>query len=306
VKAIRLGLLVSIVSTLLAGLYFIVYIYRWEMHRALIAGVVFLAGEIALATTLVLRRIETLRPLEPVVSNPLPQAEETLGAEARTADAVHSPDPPPKPGSPFPWLGADRFGVFVPILLGAGIIVSGVGWVVEHLARATSSGSGAGGRFERSLAAIAMPVAPLVGPAPIARRSPPPNEPPKLSMLGRVVVVLLIGSLVAVLLTLALLGRTRPDPPVAGTRSTLNLEVMTRNDLGVDVAARSLVEACHVWIPEHEVLELRATRAGHYVLVLEPALSDQASRRFLGCMNDGTLERVHAELGEHTRLDTAG
>ena len=111
-KAIKLGLLVSIVTTLLAGLYFVVYIYRWEMHRALIAGVVFLAGEIALATSLVLRRIETLRaPASEVARASAPEEDVDRGpVEVRAPTTSGAP-------APFPWLGADRFGVFVPILL---------------------------------------------------------------------------------------------------------------------------------------------------------------------------------------------
>lgn len=306
-KAIRLGLFVSIVSTLLAGLYFIVYIYRWEMHRALIAGTVFLAGEIALATTLVLRRIETLRPPEPAIAPSTP-TETTAAVDVPSEPAsgeVHAPEGS-RPARPLPWLGADRFGVFVPILLGAGTIVSGVGWVVEHLARMTTDESRSSGRFERNLAAIAVPTAPLVGAAPPASVTRTRASAPRLGTVGRVAVVLLIASLAIVLVTLALLGRTRPDPPVPGTRSIVTMEVLTRNGIDRDLAANSLWGACHVWIPQHELVEMRTTSPGHFVLTIEPSLSEQAERRLLGCLNDGTLEQVKAELGSHTRVAVPG
>jgi len=314
-KAIRLGLVVSIVTTLLAGLYFVVYIYRWEMHRALIAGVVFLAGEIALATSLVLRRIDVLRPVERAPEpSPAPEprgAVDVRGETASTGAPASAPAPPPapdgtKPAQPMPWLGADRFGVFVPILLGAGTIVSGIGWVVEHLARMTTDSSKPSGRFERSLAALAMPTAPLVGPVPVIHVRTKRPAAPRLGALGRMAVVLLVGSLAVVLLTLALLGRTRPDPPVPGTRSVVTMEVLTRNGIDVDLAARSLWEACHIWIPRHDLVDMRTTSPGHFVLTIDPSLSEQAERRLMGCLNDGTLEQVHAELGSHTRVEVPG
>lgn len=304
-KAIRLGLVVSIVTTLLAGLYFIVYIYRWEMHRALIAGVVFLAGEIALATTLLLRRLEATRSPEPVARVASVTRSEPAVPVADNSAQPNTPQAPPGAGQsqPFPWLGADRFGVFVPILLGAGTIVSGVGWVVEHLARASNSTT-RNGRFERRLALIAAPSTPLVGLAPEPVTASEPKAPtPRLGFIGRLTVALLIGGLVAVLLTLALLGRTRPDPPVAGTQSVLQMEVYTRNGIDVDLAARSLWGACNVMVPKHTLVDMRTTQPNHYVLTIDPALSEQAQRRLLGCLNDGVLEQVHADLGTLTHIE---
>ena len=48
----------------------------------------------------------------------------------------------------FAWLRPnDRFGVFVPVLMGAGVVMSGLAWLVERLARMT-----AGPVLERRLA----------------------------------------------------------------------------------------------------------------------------------------------------------
>jgi hypothetical protein len=64
----------------------------------------------------------------------------------------------PEPRKPFAWLTPDRTNVFVPVLLGAGVIMSAVAWVVEKLARAT-----AGTSMERGLALRLEPLAPPAG-----------------------------------------------------------------------------------------------------------------------------------------------
>jgi hypothetical protein len=288
-KALRVGLAISIVTTALAGLYFVVYLYRWEMHRALVSGVVFLAGEIALATSLVLRRIEQLRVVAPPAAVTTP---DDGGVTARETPAR------------LPWLGADRFGVFVPILLGAGAIVSGVAWVVEHLAKSTVT-AGSGDHLQQQYAALAPPTGGFLGPGPAA---PPdqlePPVPPPLGRLGQITVAMLVGGLVVALLTLALLGRSRSDPPTAGVRSVITFEVQTRNDLDVDLAARSLWEACHPSARTHRVIDLRRIEPHTYQLTLEPALGEQTERRVLGCLSDGTLEQVHADVQSHERVSS--
>jgi hypothetical protein len=64
----------------------------------------------------------------------------------------------PEPRNPFKWLSPDRSNVFVPVLLGAGVIVSGIAWLVERIARAT-----AGSSLERGLAVRLEPLAPPKG-----------------------------------------------------------------------------------------------------------------------------------------------
>lgn len=123
------------------ALYFFVYLWRWEWNRALIAGVLFVAAEVAMATSTILRRLhridERLQAPDPAVL-------------ARIREAA----PPAR--DHFEWLApkADRFGVFVPVLIGMGVVASGLAWLVERLARAT-----AGPALERGLAARLSPLA---------------------------------------------------------------------------------------------------------------------------------------------------
>jgi hypothetical protein len=130
-----IGLLALLVVMAAAGWYVFVYLHRWEWNRAIVSGVIFLAAEIALLGALVLerltrvmRRVEALdRPDERVTS---------ILREHR-----------PEPMRPFAWLERSHTNVFVPVLLGAGVVLSGLAWIVDRIARLT-----AGPSMERGLA----------------------------------------------------------------------------------------------------------------------------------------------------------
>ena len=123
------------------GLYFFVYLWRWEWNRAFIAGLLFVATEVAVATATVLNR---LRDIDGRLTSPDP------AVLARIRDAA----PPLR--NHFEWLSprSGRLGVFVPFLIGMGVVASGLAWLVERLARAT-----AGPALERGLAARLAPLA---------------------------------------------------------------------------------------------------------------------------------------------------
>jgi hypothetical protein len=123
------------------ALYFFVYLWRWEWNRALIAGVLFVAAEVAMASATVLSR---LRRMEDRMQAPDPAV---LARIRQTA-------PPAR--DHFEWLSpkSGRVGVFVPVLIGMGVVASGLAWLVERLARAT-----AGPALERGLAARLTPLA---------------------------------------------------------------------------------------------------------------------------------------------------
>jgi hypothetical protein len=130
VKANRIPSLLAVVVLAASGLYFFVYLWRWEWNRAVVAGVLFLAAEVGLATVLVLDRIRR------------------LGEQVRpeTLSRIHESAPPPR--DHFAWLRPkDQMGVFVPVLMGVGAVAAALAWAVERLARAT-----AGPVLERGLA----------------------------------------------------------------------------------------------------------------------------------------------------------
>ena len=152
----------GVVARLLGGvvlattaLYFFVYLWRWEWNRALIAGLLFVATEVAMAAGAILDR---LHRLSESVTSPDPAV---LARIRESAPPAHDH---------FEWLSpkSGRMGVFVPVLIGMGVVASGLAWLVERLARAT-----AGPVLERRLAGRLGPLA-----WPVGGLVPPPDDDP--------------------------------------------------------------------------------------------------------------------------------
>lgn len=141
-KTSRLPQLAAGVVLVASGVYIGVYLYRWEWNRALIAGMFFIIAEVGLGLALVLARLGRLE--EKAGS---PRHEELLGRIRETAPPAHDH---------FEWLrdGGDKMGVFVPVLMGAGVVASALAWLVEKLARATARPA-----LERGLASRLAPLA---------------------------------------------------------------------------------------------------------------------------------------------------
>lgn len=154
----RLGTGLALVTLAGSGIYLFVYLYRWEWNRALIAGMFLLAAEMVLATTAVLNRLRAMEAAgvataaaTPARGTPRPQVLARL----------HEAAPPAR--DHFAWMrpDAERLGVFVPILMGAGFVLSGLAWVVERLARSTAGPALEHGLAGR-LAVLSLPAEGLV------------------------------------------------------------------------------------------------------------------------------------------------
>jgi hypothetical protein len=124
----RLGLVIAGVTLAASGTYVFVYLYRWEWNRALISSALFIAAEVALVGMVLARRMKSIER----------QVDDLARADRRRiAGLLHESAPPPR--VTFDWLTRpERLGVFVPVLLGAGLILSALAWVVERLARLTA------------------------------------------------------------------------------------------------------------------------------------------------------------------------
>lgn len=133
------------IGTLLSGaLYMVVSLNRWEWNRALFFGLIVLIAEVGLATGLVLRK---LARLEYRASRPDPAVLKIL-RETR----------PPTPDR-FAWLrestGRD-LNVFITFLVGGGVLLSGMAWVVDKAASRSSNPMGEE-RLARQLDPISYP-----------------------------------------------------------------------------------------------------------------------------------------------------
>jgi hypothetical protein len=127
-------------------------LYRWEWTRALWMTIAFVAAEVALVAVIVLQR---LRELSERIGD-LDRADPMV--RARLAETRPATDH-------FAWLkeSATRTNVFVTVILGGGVILSGVLWVIDKLAGKSVSDSRER-RLAEQLAAIRFPSDGLVPP----------------------------------------------------------------------------------------------------------------------------------------------
>ncbi len=137
-RIFRLGGTVVLVAS---GIYFFVYLWRWEWNRAVVAGILFLAAEVGLSAAVILDRIRNL------------SFASGGGADPQVLARLKETAPPAR--NFFAWLSPRQghVGVFVPVLLGMGVVASALAAVVERLARSTAKPV-----MERGLAARLGPL----------------------------------------------------------------------------------------------------------------------------------------------------
>ncbi len=141
----KVAWLVGVITLLATGGYIFVYLYRWEWHRALVVAVLFVAAEVGMAAAVLYRRVGKLQ-------RHLDDERERREERKRTVDpaVVERLRTSAPRRDHFAWLAprAGRVGVFIPVLLGSGVVVSAMAWVVEHVAGRTAEPA-----MERGLAA---------------------------------------------------------------------------------------------------------------------------------------------------------
>lgn len=282
--------LVAGVVLILSGAYMMVYLYRWEWNRAIISGVFFVAAEVALATSMILRRLQRLERGGATALEPSP-----LVLDRIRSTPVDRPDP-------FAWLTprGDRLSVFIPVLLGAGAILSTVAYVVERVAEITAL-PGVDRRLATRLAVLNPPAGGLLGSrgstmGPAAGRGP-----------GRQPAVLAATTLaVAALVVVVWLGaqalleatQTRPDPADRPTRTTIEVSVAQRLTTDApDAAAEALWVGCRSTLGSLPVIAEVTPQGGDRVrLVLEPGIGRLSIRRLTGCLTDLRVNLVKASV----------
>lgn len=120
----------GVAALVAAGAYSVISLGRWEWSRALYFGLVFLIGEVGIATALVLRRLDRVGLRAPAEVNP------QVLARIRASR-------PLRPNR-FAWLDpvSGRTNVFITMLVGGGVVLSGVAWLVDRVASRTTTPAG--------------------------------------------------------------------------------------------------------------------------------------------------------------------
>lgn len=144
----RLIWLIATITLLWCGSYVFIYLYRWEWHRALMMASFFIATEVAVATALIARALHrTARPSSPDggIAAASATANDRVAAQLRQA----------RPNR-FEWLDSSmtRSNVFITMVVGGGVMVTGLAWLLDRLAATT-----AGQQLDQSIAARLEPIA---------------------------------------------------------------------------------------------------------------------------------------------------
>ena len=283
-NAKRIAYAVMIVTLVASGAYMFVYLYRWEWNRTLIAGIFFVAAEIGLVGAAIIERLKKMESrMQAAVAEP-------------PAALAHLQDTAPEPKSGFKWLTrSEGTNVFVPVLMGAGFVVSGIAWAVERFAHATARPA-----MERGLAwrlvPLSLPQGGFVGSGATVL-APRPSRTKTRVKHGLVT----IAAAAALSLGIGALGditQNRPDRALPGTSSTLVVEIKTRaaGASSVDTASR-LWSACAGTVPAYiDTPKIAALGSGKALIVTQPSLGEHTQRRLSGCLNDTTLDEVQARV----------
>ena len=133
------------IGTLVASAaYMIISLNRWEWNRALFFGLIVLIAEVGLATGLVLRRL----------------ARHGVQPQGRSRGSRHPPRDRPAVADRFAWLREPQsqgFNVFITFLVGGGVILSAIAWLVDRVASKTSSPAGRATAWRARSSAISYP-----------------------------------------------------------------------------------------------------------------------------------------------------
>jgi hypothetical protein len=292
VTARRVAVLLGAVALVASGVYTVVYLYRWEWHRAIIAGVLFVGTEVALATAAILHRLRKLDERLDHLSLSGAEPDGRGRTRARLSDSA------PATRKPFAWLGADRgeLNVFLPVLLGAGVLASGLAWVVEAIARSTARPV-LERRLAVQLAPLSLPAGGLLGP--LAPAPPVVERGRWRRRIGRALltVMLLVGSFQVVDIV-ADLTQSRPDPPAGPMDSAVELRLAGKvAALDPTRAGERLWSVCtHVLQRDFPAVEVTDLGDNRVQLLMRTPLGELARRRVRGCLEDAALDHVQAQV----------
>ncbi|HEX6230638.1 MAG TPA: hypothetical protein VF029_02890, partial [Actinomycetota bacterium] len=114
-------------------------------------------------------------------------------------------------------------------------------------------------------------------------------------VVGLAVLALLLTAAINVLADVTV---NRPDPRLLGQLSVIELSVGQRSGDRSDVrVTEALWVSCRGVLPDEVATRsIEAIGSSSVRIVLQPALGHNTQRRFVGCLQDATLDLVQAEV----------
>jgi hypothetical protein len=257
-----------------------------------VAGLFFVAAEVAMVGTSLLRRLRALEAkLDAAAARPPAPA---------VVERIHE-SAPPLPDR-FAWLRdqASSTNVFVPVLLGAGVVLSLLAHAVERLASATATPA-----LERRLASRLQPLA--LAPGGLLAPAQPLDPPPPAGTSGQrwanrafsaLAVVLLLFGTTQLIDIVADATQTRHDAVPDGRSVELTFTVDTKGRVpDLEEVAEALWVACRGVLNRSVQSDEPAEVSPHtFRVVVTPAIGEHARRRLEGCFEDATLDRTSGRV----------
>jgi hypothetical protein len=314
---------VIVASAAACAVYTLVYLARWEWHRAIVAALFLVVAEVAIVAHAILRRLIALdqrltaltaAAIPPAATAPPPSpgaaapwadgsraattwpagfAPVTVTATIDVLQRVRETAPPPRPV--FAWLAPNRTGVFLPILLGAGVLASALAWMVEGLARMTARPV-LEERLAARLGVLALPAGGLLGPAP-AYVDAPRRSARWQSRAGQAGLVLLAVAAVAWGIgALADATQTRPQPTRPGVTTVVELQLYGEvAGAAPEKVVTSLWHACAGTLQRTDAGPVLTDLGGaRFRLEVPVDFGVYTARKVHGCLEDAALDRVQA------------
>jgi hypothetical protein len=266
-----------------SGAYLFIYLYRWEWNRAIMAGVFLIAAEIAFVAAAIFDRIKALEKSIATSEREAPSKD--------TLSLIHDNAPPQR--DHFGWLDdTENLNVFIPFLMGAGLVASAVAWAIERVAAATARPA-----LERGLAGRLAPISlPVSYPVPAPAPTTPRNGK---ATLHRQAIALAVAILIGTV-GIDVLGdatQTRPDVLQSGTQSAIVVDIdIHGSPRATGEALESLWAVCRATVPNEIVGGMNALGGSRYQLSVEPALGKYGERRLRGCLEDTTIDNVQGRV----------
>jgi hypothetical protein len=280
------GLALATVILAVSGAYVVIDLARWEWNRAVISALVMIAALIVLVAMMLfhqLRRIEQRMDALERSSDV-----DTLGALRSANDAAARRH--------FRWLERppDGLGVFIPVLLGAGVLMSLVAYLIERIA-----GLFAAVTLDPRTALKLGTDLPLGAGMPRSPQLDPLTRPPvrRHTATVTVLVLTLVLSLAAVVL-LRELTQTRPDEVTAAGTTSLVLDIDQRRQFRpLPTVAEDLWGSCRSRLPgDIELTAITQLDDERVRIEVDRSLGRTGRVRIVGCLQDHTIDLVRADV----------
>lgn len=294
---IRRFALASVVGVLAAsGSFALIYLFRWEWHRAIITALFFVAAEIGLGLAVLLRRITRIE--EHIAALDRPMASSTPAAfDPAVLDRIRESAPPAP--NPFAWLDprGPGLGVFLPFLLGVGALASGLAWVVEQVARRTTTPA-LERRLAHGLAPLALPAGGLLGAAPAPSAGAAAPVPARRWLPPVVATLVVMGFAAGGIDWLGDALQTRPEAREVGVSTRIELQMRgTLPALRPTQTAGTLWGTCsHTLRGAVKPASVRDLGGGRIEVLVPTQIGIHAEARVRGCLQDAVVDRVQASV----------